>query len=1264
MPSPAIDAMTIRPRVDFLNIGFFDWDGERLHTGGAERYIADLAQLLAAMGYRPRFIQNARQPFTRNFRGIEVVGVAAADGFDLGAMAAGFAACVNDAALVIASPVELASRVPAGIPVIGINHGIWWDLPAHRTDIKRAAHHAALMEGLRRVDACVCVDTNFINWLRTVDSAATRNLEFVPNYVDTAMFSPVPKDFGTPRLSVLYPRRLCEERGFHEAIAAFDDLMGRDDRFDLHLCGGGAPAEEALARAFVARHAGRARWSEAAMAEMPAIYGTSQIVIIPTLFSEGTSLACLEAMATRNAVIATHVGGLPNLVLDGVNGLLIKPGAAALADALVTLADDRALLADLAESALEVVPAFSIAAWRARWKGIVERVAPLPAGTSPASPSLEAAPKVPGLRRARNATPAGADTPSATSATDVDALLNDVRAAQSERDGAYRAVLVAAFDRDDARRAAAAAADQAAAALRDRDAALQHRDAAYQDKAAALAQLESERSAIRDARAVAAAQLAAMSAARADALHERGLARQDHASAAAQHAAEQAAHARTQRRLARTEHELAAIKSSRGWRMLRGVYGVIGTLAFWRPKSPALPAATDDDIAEPAQVTVVVGRDDHRATTGMLPRADAGVQEAPRVSGEAQSIADPGGSAERSTGDDASHVLGHAPVGEIAPPPPPHTMRARHCGLVPGLVSVVLPVYNQAGLLATSIESVLAQTYRPLELIVVDDGSTDAVEEVLRHYAARPEVKVLVQSNQRLPKALAHGFAHAKGEFWTWTSSDNLMGARHVERLVEKLRAEPDLGMTYADYYVIDEHGNALADRSWRAHNRPDPASGAVRLPRRVERLNVLADNFIGACFLYRGWIGRVLRDYDPALGVEDYDYWMRINALFRLRHLGTDELLYWYRVHSNTLSAKPEQYRIPEKILALMATERARAEYFASRPVFAADPDAAAWLAARGITEGVVDGRHPLDVHATSGALVVDARHAGAMASMAGAGRELPLVLVFADGAASPYDASSLLRQPNVLAVVTSERDAARVRALSAAAVVDGDAVDLASAIDAFARDAGFWIRTHALTQDGDVAAVPFVDAKRRLRMALQAEHPLQERLGTTLVELAVALRQAGVTPVILLRGSDGGSASMTDHAAKHGIVTEARDATFGAEDYRAWLVEAGIDLVNAHHSTFGAGVAAAAGIPFVQSLHEGIDTVTADALARYRDADAATTAYACASVDVARHADLTMQLDPARFHVPGADWEACSNSERQALLAGWLRSLARAPR
>ena len=368
--------MTDRPRVDIVNFNFFDWDGESVLIGGAERYVLELARVVGALGAQPRIVQNANRFFSKVHAEVPVVGWPAGSTMDLAAMSVGFAEVVQGAALVIASPVELATRLTAGVPVIGINHGIHWDYPNNRLEVHDPGIERRIVDAVLACDACVAVDTNFGNWLRCLDADAAARARFIPNFVDLAHFHPAAKRFDAPRVEVLFPRRLCIERGFRDVVAAFDTLLPRHDTLHLHLCGSGPDVDETIARAFVARHRGRVRWSKLAMDEMPAAYATSHVVLVPTVCAEGTSLSCIEAMATNNAVVTTPVGGLPNLVIDGHNGIVVPPGAKGLVEAIERLLADRTLMQRLARNGLAVAAAFSRTRWAARWTALIHEHLP------------------------------------------------------------------------------------------------------------------------------------------------------------------------------------------------------------------------------------------------------------------------------------------------------------------------------------------------------------------------------------------------------------------------------------------------------------------------------------------------------------------------------------------------------------------------------------------------------------------------------------------------------------------------------------------------------------------------------------------------------------------------------------------------------------------------------------------------------------------------------------------------------------------------
>lgn len=247
-----------------------------------------------------------------------------------------------------------------------------------------------------------------------------------------------------------------------------------------------------------------------------------------------------------------------------------------------------------------------------------------------------------------------------------------------------------------------------------------------------------------------------------------------------------------------------------------------------------------------------------------------------------------------------------------------------------GMVSIVLPVFNGEDMVAESIDSVLGQTYSNFELIIIDDGSTDGTGAILDAYAARDSrVRVIHQENRRLPRTLSRGFRNARGEFLTWTSADNRMKPTCLERMVEAMQSDRTLDMIYANLDIIGPDGKPLTNSGWYQNYQMPQGSEHIHFPRYTDELNTWANNFIGACFMYRSRVAALLRDYSAArFCTEDYDYWMRVNALFKLRHVGIDEPLYEYRFHPNSLTSQDKALRITENRTRLMVFEDFRRSF------------------------------------------------------------------------------------------------------------------------------------------------------------------------------------------------------------------------------------------------------------------------------------------------------------------------------------------------
>ena len=198
-------------------------------------------------------------------------------------------------------------------------------------------------------------------------------------------------------------------------------------------------------------------------------------------------------------------------------------------------------------------------------------------------------------------------------------------------------------------------------------------------------------------------------------------------------------------------------------------------------------------------------------------------------------------------------------------------------------VSIVLPTYNGSKYLRQSIDSCLSQTYKDLELIVVDDCSTDTTPDIIKSYVDKRIKYIRNEKNQRLPRSLNIGFAKAKGDYLTWTSDDNIYAPQAIEKMLRFL-INQHYDFVFSDYYTINDD----------SVDQPT----LVQLPRVVSFEKI---NPIRASFLYTRHVNDVTGDYDPDMElVEDYEYWIRVSRRFVMHHY--PEPLYYYRVHQAQL--------------------------------------------------------------------------------------------------------------------------------------------------------------------------------------------------------------------------------------------------------------------------------------------------------------------------------------------------------------------------
>ncbi len=225
------------------------------------------------------------------------------------------------------------------------------------------------------------------------------------------------------------------------------------------------------------------------------------------------------------------------------------------------------------------------------------------------------------------------------------------------------------------------------------------------------------------------------------------------------------------------------------------------------------------------------------------------------------------------------------------------------------LVSIVIPAYNQERFIAQAIASALAQTHAWVEVIVVDDGSTDQTGEIAARFDDHASLTVVHQPNAGLPAARNRGLAEARGEFVCFLDSDDYLAPTYLERLLPALEADPSVAMAYCDVQMVDLDGEPAGDFS-------------VAAARRIVTGDIFESLLIGGYFpphtvLLRRAVLAEAGAFDLALGGHaDYELWLRLSALGHRAHF-VDARLASYRVYEGSMSRDVTHMRT-SRVLAL----------------------------------------------------------------------------------------------------------------------------------------------------------------------------------------------------------------------------------------------------------------------------------------------------------------------------------------------------------
>lgn len=353
-----------------------------LHLGGIENYMAALGELFISQGYQVVVLQPAKQPFVASYQGIEVRGICCRGYHGNRKKIPLFQAASrefnrsSDWLIFATDSYFVASDLPR---TVAIQHGISWDKPGKGTGVvamvRAWLQQRKYLAFVRHCRNLVCVDHNFVNWYRTQrDITPCQRWSVIPNFcLESACKNQIEQKWSAiGPVKLLIARRFVDYRGIPLACAVVKLLLARYPQLMVSFAGEG-PLESMLQQEFGADP--RVRIFSYRPQDSLEIHLQHQLVLLPSVGSEGTSLSLAEAMAAGCAVVSTNVGGLTNMVLNQHNGLICMPEATVLASKLGQLIEQPEYAKQLALMAHQTASqSFSKARWQQDWLALFAEI--------------------------------------------------------------------------------------------------------------------------------------------------------------------------------------------------------------------------------------------------------------------------------------------------------------------------------------------------------------------------------------------------------------------------------------------------------------------------------------------------------------------------------------------------------------------------------------------------------------------------------------------------------------------------------------------------------------------------------------------------------------------------------------------------------------------------------------------------------------------------------------------------------------------------
>ncbi len=207
------------------------------------------------------------------------------------------------------------------------------------------------------------------------------------------------------------------------------------------------------------------------------------------------------------------------------------------------------------------------------------------------------------------------------------------------------------------------------------------------------------------------------------------------------------------------------------------------------------------------------------------------------------------------------------------------------------LISIIIPTYNRSMLLSKTIGSILNQSYRKFEILVIDDGSTDNTSEVIRNINDSRLLYFKINRTKDIAMVRNFGLSMANSDVISFCDDDDLWDHKKLEKQV----------MHISDYNIICTGVTLIDSEDRKIENNSYKCSGQLQV---FEIEDLLVGNFIiTSSVLFRRLKNETFKEYNSINSAEDYQLWLEIAESNKI--LKIDEPLVLFRVHANTSSFK-----------------------------------------------------------------------------------------------------------------------------------------------------------------------------------------------------------------------------------------------------------------------------------------------------------------------------------------------------------------------